>query len=216
MSENFRTVHKGGEGEYEEKKSRFIAHVCPVKDADEAAAFINSVKKQYWDARHNCSAFIVGERGELTRSSDDGEPSGTAGKPMLELLKSERLTGVCVVVTRYFGGVLLGTGGLIRAYTAAVKAGLENCVIMEKRRGTLLTVSGDYSSEGLIRRFFKENELPLTLCTYSDAVSMETIVDTHMLDDVIKQLTEQSGGALKTETGDELEYALAGDEVILF
>ncbi|MBR4174234.1 MAG: YigZ family protein [Lachnospiraceae bacterium] len=211
-----RTVYKGGEGEYEEKKSRFIAHVSPVKDADEAAAFINSIKKQYWDARHNCSAFIVGERGELTRSSDDGEPSGTAGKPMLELLKSERLTGVCVVVTRYFGGVLLGTGGLIRAYTAAVKAGLENCVIMEKRRGTILTVRGDYSSEGLIRRFFKDNELPLTLCTYSNVVSMETIVDSHMVDDVIKRLTELSAGALSSQTGDELEYALAGDEVILF
>ncbi len=216
MCENIRTVYKGGEGEYEEKKSRFIAHVCPVKDADEAAAFINSIKKQYWDARHNCSAFIVGERGELTRSSDDGEPSGTAGKPMLELLKAERLTGVCVVVTRYFGGVLLGTGGLIRAYTAAVKAGLENCVIMEKRRGTVLTVRGDYSSEGLIRRFFKDNGLPLTLCTYSDVVSMETIVDSHMVDDVIKKLTELSAGALSTQTGDELEYALAGDEVISF
>ncbi|MBQ3786637.1 MAG: YigZ family protein [Lachnospiraceae bacterium] len=216
MCENIRTVYKGGEGEYEEKKSRFIAHVTPVKDADEAAAFINSIKKQYWDARHNCSAFIVGERGELTRSSDDGEPSGTAGKPMLELLKSERLTGVCVVVTRYFGGVLLGTGGLIRAYTAAVKAGLENCVIMEKRRGTVLTVRGDYSSEGLIRRFFKDNELPLTLCTYSDVVSMETIVDSHMVDEVIKKLTELSAGALSTQAGDELEYALAGDEVILF
>ncbi len=216
MCENIRTVYKGGEGEYEEKKSRFIAHVSPVKDADEAAAFINSIKKQYWDARHNCSAFIVGERGELTRSSDDGEPSGTAGKPMLELLKAERLTGVCVVVTRYFGGVLLGTGGLIRAYTAAVKAGLENCVIMEKRRGTILTVRGDYSSEGLIRRFFKENELPLTLCTYSNVVSMETIVDSHMVDDVKKRLTELSAGALSTQTGDELEYALAGDEVILF
>jgi len=216
MCENIRTVYKGGEGEYEEKKSRFIAHVSPVKDADEAAAFINSIKKQYWDARHNCSAFIVGERGELTRSSDDGEPSGTAGKPMLELLKAERLTGVCVVVTRYFGGVLLGTGGLIRAYTAAVKAGLENCVIMEKRRGTILTVRGDYSSEGLIRRFFKDNELPLTLCTYSNVVSMETIVDSHMVDDVIKRLTELSAGALSTQTGDELEYALAGDEVILF
>ncbi|MBR0147855.1 MAG: YigZ family protein [Lachnospiraceae bacterium] len=211
-----RTVYKGGEGEYEEKKSRFIAHVSPVKDADEAAAFINSIKKQYWDARHNCSAFIVGERGELTRSSDDSEPSGTAGKPMLELLKAERLTGVCVVVTRYFGGVLLGTGGLIRAYTAAVKAGLENCVIMEKRRGTILTVRGDYSSEGLIRRFFKDNELPLTLCTYSNVVSMETIVDSHMVDDVIKRLTELSAGALSTQIGDELEYALAGDEVILF
>ena len=112
--------------------------------------------------------------------------------------------------------MLLGTGGLIRAYTAAVKAGLENCVIMEKRRGTVLTVRGDYSSEGLIRRFFKDNELPLTLCTYSDVVSMETIVDSHMVDEVIKKLTELSAGALSTQAGDELEYALAGDEVILF
>ncbi len=216
MCEIFKTVYKGGEGEYEEKKSKFIAHITPVKDGDEAAAFIADMKKQYWDARHNCSAYIVGERGELTRSSDDGEPSGTAGKPMLELLKSMKLTGVCVVVTRYFGGVLLGTGGLIRAYTAAVKAGLENCIVIEKRKGTVLTVTGDYSAEGMIRRFFKDNALPLTLCSYSDAVSMETIVDSHLVADMIKKLTEQSAGTLKTEATDELEYAVAGDEVILF
>lgn len=111
-------------GEYEEKKSRFIATLCPVKNEEEANAFIASMKKKYYDARHNCSCFILGDRSELTRSSDDGEPSGTAGKPMLEVLLGAQVTYVCCVVTRYFGGVLLGTGGLVRAYTEAVKDAL--------------------------------------------------------------------------------------------
>ena len=97
-----------------------------MKNEEEANAFIASMKKKYYDARHNCSCFIIGDRGELTRSSDDGEPSGTAGKPMLEVLLGAELTYVCCVVTRYFGGVLLGTGGLVRAYSEAVKDALSN------------------------------------------------------------------------------------------
>ena len=103
------------------KKSRFIANVRPVESEAEAVAFIDEMKKKYWDARHNCSAFVIGTKAELTRCSDDGEPSGTAGRPMLEVLLGEGVRNVAVVVTRYFGGVLLGTGGLVRAYSGAVK-----------------------------------------------------------------------------------------------
>ena len=119
-----RVVYTGGEGEITEKKSRFIATVKPVQSEEEAVAFINETKKKYWDARHNCSAFVIGERQELTRCSDDGEPAQTAGRPMLDVLLREKITDVAVVVTRYFGGVLLGTGGLVRAYQAATQAGL--------------------------------------------------------------------------------------------
>ena len=112
-------VYKGGEGEIVEKKSRFIATVCPVETEEAAVAFINEMKKKYWDARHNCSAFVLGERQEMTRCSDDGEPAQTAGRPMLDVLLREGITNAAVVVTRYFGGVLLGTGGLVRAYQAA-------------------------------------------------------------------------------------------------
>ena len=117
-SEGYRVVYEGGEGEITEKKSRFIATVRPVESEEEATTFIAEMKKKYWDARHNCSAFVIGERQELNRCSDDGEPAQTAGRPMLDVLLREGVTNVAVVVTRYFGGVLLGTGGLVRAYQA--------------------------------------------------------------------------------------------------
>ena len=133
-------LYSAGCGEIEEKKSRFIAHTEAVTSEEEAVNFINSMKKQYFDARHNCYAFVIGDNSELTRCSDDGEPSGTAGRPMLEVLLGEGITNVVCVVTRYFGGPLLGTGGLVRAYQAAVKQGLNNSVIIEKKPGTVLEV----------------------------------------------------------------------------
>ena len=111
----YKVVYDQGTGEYEEKKSRFIASVAPVSTEQEALDFIDSVRKKYYNARHNCTAFIIGRNRELTRCSDDGEPSGTAGKPILEVLLGADVTNVAVVVTRYFGGTLLGTGGLVRA-----------------------------------------------------------------------------------------------------
>ena len=129
----YHVVYEGGEGEVVEKKSRFIATVKPVESEEEAVAFINEMKKKYWDARHNCSAFVIGANQELTRCSDDGEPAQTAGRPMLDVLLKEGITNVAVVVTRYFGGVLLGTGGLVRAYQKAVQEGLAASTIIEKR-----------------------------------------------------------------------------------
>ena len=127
--QTYKILLKGGQGEIVEKKSRFIATIEPVSTEEEAAAFIELTKKKYWDARHNCTAMIIGRHGEITRCSDDGEPSGTAGRPMLEVLTGEGLHNIVVVVTRYFGGTLLGTGGLVRAYSQAVKEGLCNCEI---------------------------------------------------------------------------------------
>ena len=124
QSGDYRVLLAGGQGEIVEKKSRFIATVRSAATEQEAASFIEEMKKKYWDARHNCSAFVIGSRGEMTRCSDDGEPGGTAGRPMLEVLLAEEIRNVAVVVTRYFGGTLLGTGGLVRAYTMAVKEGL--------------------------------------------------------------------------------------------
>ena len=125
--DSFRMITDGGTAEIVEKKSRFIATCKPVTTEEDAVVFIESVKKQYWDARHNCSAFVIGSKGELTRCSDDGEPSGTAGRPMLEILLGEGIRNIAVVVTRYFGGTLLGTGGLVRAYSDAVREGLKEC-----------------------------------------------------------------------------------------
>ena len=117
MTESSRIVYRGGTGEITEKKSRFIADIRPVSTEEEALAFIEEIRKKYWDARHHCYAYILGERGQQSRCSADGEPSQTAGRPMLDVLTGEGLTDVCAAVTRYFGGPLLGTGGLVRAYS---------------------------------------------------------------------------------------------------
>ena len=145
-----------GEAEFIEKKSRFIATVKPVESEEEASAFIAEMQKKYWDARHNCSAFVIGARQELTRCSDDGEPAQTAGRPMLDVLLREGITNVAVVVTRYFGGVLLGTGGLVRAYQAATQAGLAASVIIEKRPGRKLVIDTDYNGLGKLQYLFAQ------------------------------------------------------------
>lgn len=134
-SHNYKVVYKGGSGEIVEKKSRFIATVQPVESEEEAVSFIHAVKKQYWDASHNCSAFTIGRNHELTRCSDDGEPSQTAGRPMLDVLLREDIHNAAVVVTRYFGGTLLGTGGLVRAYQKCTQEGLAGAVVIENKTG---------------------------------------------------------------------------------
>ena len=128
MIDQFRTVYRGGTGEIVEKKSRFIATVRLVESEEEALSCLEALRKKYWDARHNCFVYIIGENQETVRCSDDGEPSGTAGRPMLDVVQGAGLRNVLVVVTRYFGGTLLGTGGLVRAYSQAVQEGLANPV----------------------------------------------------------------------------------------
>ena len=149
--EQYKTVLEGGTGEIVEKKSRFIATVRPVKNEEEALAFLEEMRKKYWDARHNCYAYSIGKNREFTRCSDDGEPSGTAGRPMLDVILGEDIYNVAVVVTRYFGGVLLGTGGLVRAYSKAVQEGLAGSLVIEKKKGISLKVTTDYTGIGKIQ-----------------------------------------------------------------
>ena len=146
--QSYKVVWKGGEAEITEKKSRFIAHVAPAETEEEALAFIEEIKKKYWDARHNCTAYSIGIDQPILRCSDDGEPSKTAGMPMMEVLQGEGLHNVVAVVTRYFGGTLLGTGGLIRAYTKSTQEGIKNCQIITKRLGKRMEVRCDYSTSG--------------------------------------------------------------------
>ena len=145
MPAEYKMAYRGGEGEIVEKKSRFIATVQPVHSEEEAQEFIADIKKKYWDARHNCFAYVIGDRHELARFSDDGEPGGTAGKPMLDVLMGEDIHNVAVVVTRYFGGIKLGTGGLVRAYTSSAKLGLEAAGICDVCRRSVLTYALDYT-----------------------------------------------------------------------
>ena len=140
---SYDTVYTGGSDEIVEKKSRFIAQVFPVKTEEEVMQLLEAARKKYWDARHNCYAFVLGADGEISRCSDDGEPSGTAGRPILEVLTKRGLKDVLVIVTRYFGGTLLGTGGLVRAYSQAAQAGLAASCIITKQAGIRLTVDTD-------------------------------------------------------------------------
>lgn len=150
MKEYFITSEKG-HGEVVEKKSRFIAHVIPVQNEEEALEVIESLKKEYWDARHNCYAFVCGANNEVQRFSDDGEPQGTAGKPILEVLLNKNVHNTLILVTRYFGGTLLGTGGLIRAYGQAALEGLKDAEIEEVFEGAAFELSVDYESIGKIK-----------------------------------------------------------------
>ena len=177
MTEQYKTVYEGGEGELVEKKSRFIATVRPVKTEEEANQFVEEMRKKYWDARHNCWAFILGERQEFKRCSDDGEPSQTAGKPMMDVLTGVGLTDVAVVVTRYFGGTLLGTGGLVRAYSGAVQEGLKNSTVITKYLGVKLSVTTDYNGVGKLQYLFGQKEIPILSAEYTDKVVFTVLVE---------------------------------------
>ena len=177
-------------GEYEEKKSKFIAHLMPVNSESEAVEYINQIKKKYYDARHNCTAMIIGENNELIRSSDDGEPQGTAGKPMLEVLTGAGLTNVVTVVTRYFGGVLLGTGGLVRAYQAAVKDALNNTRILTMSPCVNLAVNIPYSDVNSVQYFFGAENIMITSSTYLADVTFEIRILESSEQQVLTSLSE--------------------------
>ena len=204
--ESYRVLLEGGEGEYVEKKSRFIATIRRCESEEEAAAFIEEIKKKYWDARHNCSAFVLGARGELTRCSDDGEPGGTAGRPMLEVLLGEGIRNIAVVVTRYFGGVLLGTGGLVRAYTQAVKAGLQNCTLGRMRYGWEVEVGTDYNSVGKILYLLGNAGIEPLESNYTDVVSLRILVPAEEAARLQKEITEATNGKAGFDKRKELYY----------
>ncbi len=193
-SPSYRVIAKGGVGEITEKKSRFIATVSPVDSEEEAQEFISQVKKQHWDARHNCSAFIVGERGEITRCSDDGEPSGTSGRPMLEVLLSQGLHNVAAVVTRYFGGVLLGTGGLVRAYTRALQEGLAASEIATLSFGTAVELETDYGLVGKVQYILGKEGITIDETRYTDKVVFCTFLLEDEKERVLKEITEATAG----------------------
>ncbi|MCD8364059.1 MAG: YigZ family protein [Lachnospiraceae bacterium] len=216
MTEQYQTIYEGGVGEITEKKSRFIATVRPVKTEEEALAFIEEMRKKYWDARHNGWASVLGVGEETLRSSDDGEPSQTAGKPMLDVLVGEGLTNVALVVTRYFGGVLLGTGGLVRAYQAAARAGLDSSVRITKYWGTKLAIRTDYGGIGKLQYLFGQRGIPMLDAVYTDNVSFTVLVPAEKVPEITKAVTEATSGQADIREGDSLYYALLDGEYLLF
>ena len=199
--EQYKTVLEGGTGEIIEKKSRFIATVRPVRNEEETLAFLEEMRKQYWDARHNCYAYSVGRNREYTRCSDDGEPSGTAGRPMLDVI---------------FGGVLLGTGGLVRAYSKAVQEGLSESLLIEKKKGISLKVTTDYTGIGKIQYIAGERQIPILDSEYTDKVVLKLLVPNSETDAVQKAITEGTNGRAVMEKEKELYFAKVNGDVLTF
>lgn len=194
--QTYKILLKGGQGEIVEKKSRFIASLQTASSEEEAAAFIEAIKKKYWDARHNCTAMVIGKHAEITRCSDDGEPSGTAGRPMLEVLTGEGLRDVVVVVTRYFGGTLLGTGGLVRAYSQAVKEGLKNCEIGKLSEGRKVKLSMSYNDYGKVEHFCRTEGQEMENVIYQENVTVVLTIPEQYYESRIKKLQDASAGRL--------------------
>lgn len=211
-----KTVFEGGEGEIVEKKSRFIATVRPVSSEEEAAAFITEMKKKYWDAKHNCSAFVIGDHQELTRCSDDGEPAQTAGRPMLDVLLREGIHNTAVVVTRYFGGVLLGTGGLVRAYQKAVQEGLANSIVIEKQSGRKLVIGTDYTGLGKLQYLIAQKGLVTIDTIYTDKVELILMVPAELTAETEKDVIEATNGNADISWGEEVLYAMIEKKLQIF
>ncbi len=216
MDEKYRIAYKGGEGEVIEKKSRFIATVFPVDTEDDANTFIQAMKKKYWDASHNCFAYLIGEKHQTQRCSDDGEPSGTAGRPMLEVLLGEDIHNVLVVVTRYFGGTLLGTGGLVRAYSKACKEGIENSVILDKYKGRKYIIGTDYGGLGKLQFLIGQRDLTLLDTLYTDMVELHVMVPSGQCETFELEVTEVTAGKGTIEAGNEVEYGIVKESVTIF
>ena len=198
----FRTIKEDGQVQEEIKKSRFICHAKRVYSEEEARAFINAIKKEHYKATHNCSAFIIGERSEIKRTSDDGEPSGTAGVPMLGVLENHNLTNICVVVTRYFGGIKLGAGGLIRAYAGSVALAVKEIGIVEIKEQAGIQIQMSYAQYQEYGNFLKEHNLMELETNFTDQVDTIIFVDKEDKEDTNAALIEFfNGKVILTDQG---------------
>ena len=192
----FRTIKEDGQVQEEIKKSRFICHAKRVYSEEEARDFITAIKKEHYKATHNCSAFIIGERSEIKRTSDDGEPSGTAGVPMLGVLENHNLTNVCVVVTRYFGGIKLGAGGLIRAYAGIVALSVKEIGIIEIKEQAGIAIQLSYAQYQEYSNFLKEHDLMELETNFTDQVDTMIYVDKEEKENIKAALVEFFNGKI--------------------
>ncbi|MBR5970332.1 MAG: YigZ family protein [Lachnospiraceae bacterium] len=209
MKEDFcRSVAAYATAEIIEKKSRFIGEIFPVASEEEATEQIAAVKKKYHDARHHCFAFVCGMRAELLRFSDDGEPQGTAGKPILAVLTGAELTNTLIVVTRYFGGTLLGTGGLTRAYTEAAQAALQAAQIHTHTLGRELTFRVAYGMSGSVEHYLRKNDIAIGNPVYENDVRYTVFIPLAHADTVVNDLTNICSGNIDITSGDPLYRVL--------
>ncbi|NLP34124.1 MAG: YigZ family protein [Clostridiales bacterium] len=216
MVEAYKTIIEGGSGEFVMKKSKFIATVHPVETEEAANEFIDSMKKKYWDATHNCSAYIIGTEHPIMHCSDDGEPSKTAGRPMLDILINHGLTNLVVVVTRYFGGTLLGTGGLVKAYQSATLEGIAHSKVITKQLGARIQIITDYNYIGKIQYHLAQDNIPTLSSDYTDIVKITVLIPQSQVEELHKKIAEITNGTAILEDLGLNYYAIIDKEVQLF
>ena len=198
VSAVYKTIRNAAQDEFVEKRSRFIGHALPVKTEEEALAFIAEMKSKYWDASHNVYAYILREGG-IQRFSDDGEPQGTAGIPTLDVLRKEGLTDLVVVVTRYFGGILLGGGGLVRAYSHGAKIAVDAAGIMQMREGYIVKLQFDYSLYGKITYMIPNYHVQIQDTDFGADITMRFLIAAELYEKFEKELTDLTNAAIVPE-----------------
>jgi len=207
MLEQYRTVRSSGSLEVVIRKSRFIGHVMPVENEDEAVSFIEDIKKKHWNATHNCSAYTLGERDEIQRQSDDGEPSGTAGKPILEVIRNQGVKNVAIVVTRYFGGIMLGAGGLIRAYTDGAVLALEAGEVITRVLRREVFVEIDYTWLGKVENELRGRGIKTGETLFTDKVTLTCLPRNDEGDTFMAWITDLTQGQASVTEGQRLYYS---------
>ena len=204
MLKKYKTILNQAEAEIIEKKSRFIATVRPVKDEDEARAFIDEMKKKYWNATHNVFAYQIGDRNEIQRCSDDGGPQGTAGKPVLDVLSGEDIKNTAIVVTRYFGGTLLGTGGLVRAYGKSAKEGILSAGVAEMVLYRKFSIVTDYPTSGKIQYEILQDGHIIHDTIYTENVEFIVLTEADFADSFNSKMIDVSNGKAQINMLNEL------------
>ncbi|MDP5276275.1 YigZ family protein [Chengkuizengella axinellae] len=200
--DSFKTLNQSGEAEVVIKKSRFIGHAKPVTSEDEALEFIAKIRKDHSAATHNCFAYMVGERDQFQKQSDDGEPSGTAGKPILEVIKNQGLKNVAVVVTRYYGGIMLGAGGLIRAYTEGAVVGIEAAQLIYKKLHQEVSVEVDYTWHGKVENELRNRDVMIDDILFSDKVTLVCLPLAAEAEKFIENMVDFTQGQGKVTQGE--------------
>jgi len=211
---NYKSVHKCGRDEIVINKSRFIGTAAPVENEEQAIEFIDGIRKEFKDSSHNCYAYVIGENKNIQRYSDDGEPSGTAGMPILNVLSQEGLVNTAVVVTRYFGGVLLGTGGLARAYAKGCKIALENGIIVDKNLYYDVSFNLDYTLLGKMENELLKNGFIVKDKIYSENVGFKLIVKEDETDKIVDLINEISSGRADVSIGQAAYYSVKNGKII--
>jgi len=204
MVNRYLTVQDYGETTLIIRKSEFIGYVKRIRSEEEAIQFIDSIKKKHWNATHNCSAYMIGGKDEIQKANDDGEPSGTAGKPILEVIKKQGLKNTCIVVTRYFGGILLGAGGLIRAYGQTASEAIKATGVVERILHTIIDITIDYTLLGKLENELNSRNYRIKDIDYFDKVTLHVLIEVGKEDSFINWMTNLTNALLQIKKTEQV------------